>query len=286
MNNPTEPLNAEPNRRDRNAPRSEQRSSRVAEKLTGIGEIKWFGGVNGKTGKENDFGFIATRDGDLFFHRSDSLSPPEALAEGEEVAFITVEGKKGKTAKLVQLLSSMDDIALAAFINNLPALSPDDVMTAVSYMGTIGAVQDAVFRALTALASEQSMPPSVTRFWNNYEFTSPNDQLISIAPSAAKAKYYKKQYSALRKSLGSLFSSVSAATTTLRAVNAYGELNDRDALIAKEWVGTNNYEASVATAILAKMLSARAAEKATKWFYESVGATVEDISIRQLERKR
>ena len=54
-------------------------------------------------------------------------------------------------------------------------------------------------------------------------------------------------------------------------------------LIAEEWAGNANYEASIAEAVMAKMLSARGAEKAAKWFYEGIGASVEDISIRQLD---
>lgn len=285
MNKPSEPLNAGPNRQGRDAETTEQMPSKAAESVPGIGEIKWFGGINGITGRENNFGFIATRGGDLFFHRSDSLSPPEALTEGAKVSFIATEGKKGKEAKLVQIMSSMDDGALTALINGLPALLPDDVMTAVSFMKTIGAVKNEVFRALTGLASEQSTPPSIIKFWEKYELTGPNDQFFTIAPSAVKAKYYKKYFSAFRESLGNLFSSVTAAKTTLPAVNAYSNLVERDKLIAKEWAGNNDYEASIAKAVMAKMLSARAAEKVAKWFYESVGATVEDISIRQLERQ-
>ena len=265
--------------------RPEQRPSKAGKNIPEIGEIKWFGGTNRTTGRENDFGFIASRGGDLYFHRSDSLSPLETLTEGEKVAFVAIEGKKGKAAKSVRILSRMDDVALTALVYSVPSLEPDDVMTAVSFMQAIGAIQDEVFRALTTLASEQSSHPSIGKFWERFEPADPNDRFFAIAPSAVKAKYYKKHFSAFCESLGNLFSSVTSTTTTLQAVNIYGELDERDALIAKEWAGNNNYEASIAGAVLAKMLSARAAEKAAKWFYEGVGATVEDISIRQLERR-
>ena len=123
-----------------------QVSSQAAVGLYGIGEIKWFGGINSATGRQNNFGFIATRGGDLYFHRSSSLSPPEILTEGAKVAFVAIEGEKGKIAKSVQVMAKMDDGALAALINGANSLRPDEVMTAVSFMKSIDAVQDEVFR--------------------------------------------------------------------------------------------------------------------------------------------
>ncbi len=265
--------------------RPEQRPSKAGKSIPEIGEIKWFGGINGTTGRENDFGFIVSRGGDLYFRRSDSLSPPETLTEGAKVAFVSIDGKKGKAAIAVRIMSRMDDEALTALVNRSPSLEPDDVMTAVSFMKAIGSVQDEAFRALTTLAPEQSSHPSVGQFWERFEPADPNDRFFAIAPSAVKGKYYKKHFSAFCESLGNLFSSVTSTTTTLQAVNLYDELDERDALIAKEWAGNNNYEASIAGAVLAKMLSARTAEKAAKRFYEGIGVTVEDISIRQLERQ-
>ena len=285
INRSAEALNAPLNRGSRDTAGSELRPSKATESISEIGEIKWFGGINGNTGRENNFGFITSRGGDLYFQRSDSQSPPESLTEGAKVAYVAIEGKKGKAAESVQIMSRMDDEALTALVNRSPSLEPGDVMTAVSFMTAIGAVQEQVFRALTTLAHERSSPPAIAKFWETFEPAGPNDRFLAIAPSAVKAKHYKKHFSAFRESLDTLFSSVTSATTTLQAVNVYGELDDRDALIAKEWAGNSDYEPSVAAAVMAKMLSARAAEKATKWFYECVGATVEDISIRQLERQ-
>lgn len=260
-----------------------QVSSQAVEGLYGIGEIKWFGGINNATGRQNNFGFIATRGGDLYFHRSSSLSPPEFLTEGAKVAFVAIEDEKGKIAKSVQVIAKMDDGALAALINGATSFRPDEVMTAVSFMKSIGAVQDEAFRALTALDSEQPSPPSVGNFWEKFEPAGSSDRFLAIAPQAVKIKYYKKHFAAFRASLDNLFSSVTSATTKLQAVKAYGELDGRDMSIAKEWAGNTNYEAPIAEAVMAKMLSARGAEKAAKWFYEGIGACVEDISIRQLD---
>lgn len=280
MNKPSKPLSAGQNHGLRDAATPERGPSKSAKRTPGIGEIKWFGGINGETGRENDFGFIATRGGDMYFHRSDSLSPPEDLTDGEKVAFDAVEGRKGKAAKFVRIMSRMDDGALADLVSGSPPLPPDDVMTAISFMNEIELCEDEIFRALSALASTSPSPPSVGKFWEKFAPSGPQDRFFAIAPSDVKARYYKKHFAAFRESLGKLFSSATSAMTTLHAVDAYGELDERDKLIAKEWAGKNEYDA-----VMAKMLSARAAEKATKRFYEGVGATVEDISIRQLDRQ-
>ena len=149
MNKSSEPLKAPPNRGGLDMARPEQRPSKAGKSIPEIGEIKWFGGINGTTGRENDFGFIVSRGGDLYFRRSDSLSPPETLTEGAKVAFVSIDGKKGKAAIAVRIMSRMDDEALTALVNRSPSLEPDDVMTAVSFMKAIGSVQDEAFRALT-----------------------------------------------------------------------------------------------------------------------------------------
>jgi cold shock CspA family protein len=285
MNKSSAPLNPDLNRQRGNAARPGRGPSNSAEGVPGIGEIKWFGGINGNTGRENDFGFVATPAGDLYFHRADSLSPPEELTEGTKVAFNATEGRKGKAAKSVQIMSRMDDAALADLVIGSHHLPPADVMTAVSFMQGIGPCEDEVFLALSALASAQLTPPSVEKFWAKFVPSEPKDRFFAIAPAEVKARYYENYFAAFRKSLGTLFSSVTSATTTLPAADVYGKLDERDELIAKEWTGKNEYAVAIAAAIMAKMLSARAAEKAAKWFYEGVGASVEDVSIRQLEQQ-
>ena len=43
---------------------------KTSELLRGYGSVKWFGGVNSKTGRENHFGFIEDLSGkDVFVHR-------------------------------------------------------------------------------------------------------------------------------------------------------------------------------------------------------------------------
>lgn len=264
---------------------AERKRSTPNRNLPQIGEIKWFGGVNRDSGLENKFGFISTRHGDIFFHRSESISPTTQLTEGAKVTFIPFEEKKGKVATSVQVLSGMDDVALLTLIDVNPCFPPDDVMTVVSFVKSIGAVEKVVLKALSSLAPEHQSAPSFLKFWERYELKGPNDQFLTIAPKAIKFRFYKKHFFTFRESLNNLFASVTAATTTLKAEKAYSEINERDTLLAKKWVGNHNYRTPVVDAVMAQMLSARAAEKAAKWIYETIGASVEDISIRQLEEQ-
>lgn len=254
------------------------------ENISGIGKVKWFGGVT-RTGRENDFGFITTHAGDLYFQRSDSLCTAEDLTEGAAVVFNVIEGKKGKAAKAVRLLAQLGDEAIASIVNCSPSLPSGDVVTAASFMESIDSCEEAVFQALTALATSQPSPSSVAKFWNKFVPSGPKDQFLAIAPSFVKARYYEKHFAVFRHSLRDLFSSVESATTTMSCIDAYSGLDARDELIAQEWIGKLDYGDAVAKAMKAKMLSARAAEKVTKRFYEGLGANVEDVSICQLKHQ-
>lgn len=275
---PSSPSATDDHSRLKEETQNRYRSKKSGSSL-GIGEIKWFGGTNGKTGRENDYGFIATPSGDLFFHRSDSISPTETLIEGAKVSFLNIEGRKGKAAGSVSVLSRMDDVDLSALVDGFHSLQPEDVLTVASHMKAIGPIENEVFCAVGALASVRPEPLSVAAFWEKFDPASPKDRLLAIAPDSVKSRFYKQHFSAFRESLNGLFSSITDANTTLRADDVYRDLDERDVEIAKEWAGKDN------DAVMAKMLSARAAEKATRKFYEAVGATVEDVSIRQLERQ-
>ncbi|MCL4252530.1 MAG: cold shock domain-containing protein, partial [Anaerolineae bacterium] len=76
-----------------------------------IGRVKWYGGYNSKTGKENDYGFIERYDGkDVFVHSSRLICLPSELYDGVFVIFNLIEGKKGYEAEKVQIyVSKIDD---------------------------------------------------------------------------------------------------------------------------------------------------------------------------------
>ena len=71
----------------------------MSERTTGI--VKWFNPDKG-------FGFITTEDGpDVFAHYSEIQSTGfRSLNEGDKVEFVVTEGKKGKQASAITVISS------------------------------------------------------------------------------------------------------------------------------------------------------------------------------------
>jgi Zn ribbon nucleic-acid-binding protein len=63
-----------------------------------IGIVKWFGGYNSKTGRNNDYGFV-TREGkpEIYVHRTQINCPETALREGTPVIFeVNVNAQNGQ----------------------------------------------------------------------------------------------------------------------------------------------------------------------------------------------
>ncbi|MCA2007119.1 cold-shock protein [Tritonibacter mobilis] len=68
---------------------------------TSVGFVKWFGGINKKTGKENEFGFIENIDGDDLFVHASQLGG--AMPEEGNFAVFTVDGKDADKKKAVDV---------------------------------------------------------------------------------------------------------------------------------------------------------------------------------------
>jgi CspA family cold shock protein len=72
----------------------------MSERITGV--VKWFNADKG-------FGFISQEDGpDVFAHYSEiqDTGGYRSLNEGDKVEFLVTEGKKGKQASAIKVLSS------------------------------------------------------------------------------------------------------------------------------------------------------------------------------------
>lgn len=93
-----------------------------------IGKIKWFGGHNNKTGRQNDFGFIACegKPNDIFVHLRQINCSATALREGTIVTFEVITNfRDGKEeAKNLRLLIDETDTEIITFcaINKEPNL--------------------------------------------------------------------------------------------------------------------------------------------------------------------
>ncbi|EGR0550170.1 cold shock domain-containing protein [Vibrio cholerae] len=77
-----------------------------------LGKVKWFGGHNNKTGRENDFGFIEIDGGESVFVHKSSLENCRILKEDNLVLFSKLAGKKGPQADSVFRLFTFEDNSL------------------------------------------------------------------------------------------------------------------------------------------------------------------------------
>jgi cold shock CspA family protein len=64
---------------------------------TSVGFVKWFVGINKKTGKENEYGFIESIDGDDLFVHASQLGG--VVPEEGSFAVFTVDGKDADKKK-------------------------------------------------------------------------------------------------------------------------------------------------------------------------------------------
>jgi cold shock CspA family protein len=77
--------------------------------LRELGVVKWFGGFNKKTNRENDFGFIESLEGeDVFLHQS-SLPEGFVAVEGDKITFVREQSDRGPKAHDVRLFSPSDE---------------------------------------------------------------------------------------------------------------------------------------------------------------------------------
>lgn len=90
------------------------------------GVVKWFGGYNNKTGKENDYGFLIANDGtDVYFHRK-SVSSDFMIMAGMLLTFDKLKDKDKLSAKNLKELSCLKN-EVSYFLNILHGLSESNL---------------------------------------------------------------------------------------------------------------------------------------------------------------
>ncbi|MDB9309443.1 cold shock domain-containing protein [Aphanizomenon sp. CS-733/32] len=82
-----------------------------------VGQVKWYGGINSKTGRINDFGFIShiTKPDDLYFHNRDIKCNIEFIDKDVIVSFsvktiIDNNGRQKLQAIDVDIIQNEEDI--------------------------------------------------------------------------------------------------------------------------------------------------------------------------------
>jgi cold shock CspA family protein len=322
----------------------------------GTGIIKWSGGINNQTGKVNDFGFIQTKSGDVFFHKANVVSSWESLRDSARVMFRFVNGRHGKIAAsevgkldeipdeallkyltasegstgassrtdveeglteivrasdgmlgweaLRRLVSSASELTLATLAGSISAndalesranwLSALDRRTLLRHEATalrvmlprhhhlatlalLPSLDGYNQEAISALQKQRADSTTDSSFWARFPPRGPKDAFFQYAPDRVKTNVCRNHYAAFLRRLDDLFDPLEDAQTRLDAVATCNALTEEDRELAEAWAKDKSKEST-----LARMLSARAAEKAAISFYRGQGCVVEDVAIHQL----
>ncbi|WP_308874912.1 cold-shock protein [Thiothrix subterranea] len=124
--------------------------------------------------------------------------------------------------------------------------------------------------------------PSSHPFWKNYTITGEDDLYLKVAPANVQEYLYKKYYQSVLSLVDKNFETKSSISWNSRDI--YKELSAEDKQLASTWISSINKKENKHE--IAKMLSARAAEKVAIKFYEQHGVNVDDIAIMQLSHDR
>mgnify|MGYP001386786994 FL=1 len=121
----------------------------------------------------------------------------------------------------------------------------------------------------------------IDEFWKRHEASIPREsQLFPLAPLHIRRRILRKHYHEHLLRLDRLFGHNSKRSGDWSAAVVYGNLDDDDRKLAELWcsVADSAHE-------MARMLSARAAEKVAAWFYAHLGFETVDVAIHQLSGK-
>lgn len=104
--------------------------------------------------------------------------------------------------------------------------------------------------------------------------------LWRIAPERVKQRIIEEKFDSFLSAIKTFNSGYRYENSvTASAKDCYSTLDQKDWQLARQWISSENQNNQH---ILAQMLSARAAEKFAIKFYQSLGYTVEDVSLQQI----
>lgn len=121
-------------------------------------------------------------------------------------------------------------------------------------------------------------PTLIDKFWLRHAESIPRDSpFFAIAPSNIQRHILRKHFRDHLMRLARLLNHNSGQTGDWPAEVVYGELDADDRKLARLWCSGADSSHN-----LARMLSARAAEKVAAWFYSHLGLEPIDVAIHQL----
>lgn len=169
-----------------------------------LGKVKWFGGSNSKTGRDNDYGFIVTEDKESVFVHKSSLKNCSSLNEDNLVLFNKKVEKKGLAAENVtRLISSKDESIYSDEIDHeeIEQVKSESIDPLLSYFKQTSFSnilknhselvdvlvnllesnhgEDIVNRLLESIPSERTTIASLIKLCNNWDLLFNNSELGS-----------------------------------------------------------------------------------------------------------
>lgn len=244
-----------------------------------VGTVKWFGGLNSKTGRVNEFGFIDSSGDDIFVHRTQVISALEGLAPDVSVLFLRGPGRGERpTAQRVRILSEILDDEIGPILEDLRS-SPASVLRVLLSRQSLAEWRAEIIATIPSVDDVRD-GALLEQLWARLPPSGIDDPLFLLAPWHVKLRTIRGHYRPVRDLISQLASATADAITSTNAATLYANLNDQDKEIARQWARDGR------PAVYAKMLSARAAEIAAKEIYERAGHSVADVSIAQLEAGR
>lgn len=121
----------------------------------------------------------------------------------------------------------------------------------------------------------------INEFWTRHEASIPRDsQLFALAPLHIRRRILRRHFHQHLLRLERLFGHNSETSGDWPAAVVYGELDDDDQRLAELWCSGADSSHDIA-----RMLSARAAEKVAAWFYVHLGFETVDVARYQLSGK-
>ena len=119
------------------------------------------------------------------------------------------------------------------------------------------------------------------RFWHNHQLLAERGNLLfPLAPRHVQRAVLRRYFARFLDALEHLFAHNKDRSGDWPAELVYSEIETEDRELASIWSSRTLDEH-----ILARMISARAAEKVAKWFYLHLGFDVLDVAVHQLSGK-
>lgn len=148
----------------------------------------------------------------------------------------------------------------------LSVIPPGIRMEFFASLNSLDVYLEEIIQALKAAANGGASQTTLGNFWLKHPPPSPKHRLYKHAPADVKRSACQKYYAVTTRLLADLFQRDEKIRRTWSALDVYKNLTANDRKVASLWGKTEK------TAIMAQMLSARAAEKVAATFYRGLWA--------------